>query len=83
MKGLYLLFFLTLGIILCAVIWLSTVNYCPFEVGDSVIGYDGKNGSVVSIRGWGSRSKNCAIAVQYEDGTLTEDFVYNWHYSRL
>lgn len=68
----------------CCAIWSVTIPGCPVEIGDKVVKRDnGKKGLVISIDGWGSSGENCRIAVQYEDGTLTEDFVYNWAFVKL
>ena len=72
------------ALILCLFASGCSFSLCPVEIGDKVVQRDnGKKGVVISIDGWGAGTKNCGIAVQYEDGTLTENFVYNWAFTKL
>ena len=83
-KLIILLIALAFLIVSCSSIWISSLPGCPVEIGDKVVRItDGKIGNVISIGGWGSATDNCSIAVHHQDGSITEDFVYNWHYSKL
>ncbi len=71
-------------LILCFILSGCSISQCPVDIGDRVQRrIDGEKGVVVSIDEQGGWTKNCGIAVQYEDGTLTEDFVYNWAFVKL